>query len=115
MIVALDYDGTITSNIVFYQQLCHMLHRSGHVVIILSGCKPERVEEVKWDLKNINVYYDFLITRPPEVKRGPEEIGSWKKDMLKEYQIDILFDNEEKNYRDAGVIFTDINTQIVRG
>lgn len=114
MVFAIDYDGTITSNISFYQQLCHMLNKSGHVIIILSGCKPQRADEVKYDLEQMGIKYHILITRPVDIKTGPEQIGKWKKEVLKENNVNIWFDNEVKNYEDAGVDFNDFDINIIR-
>lgn len=113
MKVALDYDQTITSNFAFYQQLIHMLHKSGHVVIVISGCKPERAKEVEWDMQRMNIYYDFFFSRPANIGTGPLNIGLWKKFILNQHKIDLWFDNEVKNYQDAGVNFNDIETEII--
>lgn len=114
MIVVIDYDGTITSNIAFYQQLTFMLNKSGHVIVILSGCKPERKDEVKWYLEKMGIIYHEFITRPENIGTGPKSIGKWKKKYLKAIKADLWFDNEVKNYQDAGVEFRDTGVSIIK-
>lgn len=112
MIVAIDFDGTITSNFSFYHQLSYLFKKSGHKVIVLSGCNPARRKEVHKSLNKIGFPYDILICRPESVKTGPSGIGKWKKETLLEYNVDLWFDNEAKNYEDQGIDFSKL--KIVR-
>ncbi len=114
MTVFLDYDGTITSNYTFYVQLSSMLTRSGHVVIVLSGANYSREDEIKKELNNKGISYHKLITRPKNVSTGPKSIGAWKKAVLKSFNTAMWFDNEIKNYQDAGVNYSDLPVSLVK-
>lgn len=114
MNVVIDYDGTITGNYAFYIQLCSMLIKSGHTVTILTACKPSRRKDVYIDLEKKGVPYHQLISRPKDVTTGPSSLGEWKKNMLESIRADVWFDNEIKNYEDAGVDFNTLSTQKVR-
>lgn len=82
--------------------------------MILSGCNPKRRESIKWDLERMSIPYDQLICREESVKTGPEGIGLWKKKILSEYTVSLWFDNEVKNYEDAGIDFGDLPVDIMR-
>lgn len=114
MLVAIDYDGTITSNYNFYVQLTAMLIKSGHQVIVLSGCNPTRVKEIYMDLAHKGITYHKLISRPKQVNSGPQNIGKWKHEMLKYLKVDLWIDNEVKNYKEAGIDFSDLPVNILK-
>lgn len=114
MLVAIDYDGTITSNYNFYVQLTSMLIKSGHTVIILSGCNPSRIKEIYIDLAHNGITYHKLISRPKHVISGPQSIGKWKRQMIEYLKVDVWFDNEIKNYQDAGVDYSDLPVNLVK-
>lgn len=114
MIAAIDFDGTITGNVSFYQQLMLMMLKSGWKVIVLTGCNPSRRKEVYKSLEFYRIPYSITICRPKSVKTGPSGLGEWKKSVLESENVDIWFDNEVKNYEDAGVDFSKLKVKIIR-
>lgn len=114
MKIAIDYDGTITSNYVFYAQLCSMFSKSKHEIVIITSCNPNRVAFVKKDLKRSGITYHHFISRPKDVISGPLSLGIWKKKVLSCIRADLWFDNDIKNYTDLGIVFSDLQTHIVR-
>lgn len=111
IVVALDYDGVITANISHYNQLASDLIRSGHEVIILTGASYSRAKRIQ---QTIQFPYTKFIGRPKNFKSTPFNIGTWKKIQLLKNNVGLWFDNSIKEYEQAGVDFSDIETQIVR-
>jgi hypothetical protein len=111
MKIAFDFDGVITSNFTFYNQLMYHFIHSGHEVYIITGAKFERAQGIELILTNL---YTKFIHRPKDFVSTPFTIGTWKKIQLIKYDIDLWFENEVKQYEQAGVDFSDIKTAIVR-
>lgn len=114
MNVAIDFDGTITANWSFYTQLISDLSNSYHTVYIITGANHNRVSKIYTMLNDMKIKYDYFITRPEEFKSTPRNIGNWKKEQMRKYKIKIWWDNEIKQYEQAGVDFSDLKTAIVR-
>lgn len=111
MNTAFDFDGVISANFALFEQLAYWLTLSGHKIFILTGAKDSRAQEIK---KRLSISNSGFITRPKDFISTPFNIGTWKKIQLIKYDIDLWFENEVKQYEQAGVDFSDIKTQIVR-
>lgn len=111
MTIAFDYDGVITANIAHYNQLIFDFMRSGHDVIILTGASYKRAKHIQ---KTLMFPYTKFIGRPEDFISTPFNIGTWKKIQLMKNNVGLWFDNDVKQYEQAGVDFSDIETQIVR-
>ena len=113
MRIGIDYDGVITANYAHYAQLVRDLIRSNHEVYVITAANYKRFKEVTNDLIRSGIDCN-LVGRPKDFISTPFNIGTWKKIQLLKYDIDLWFDNEVKQYEQAGVDFSDIKTQIVR-
>ena len=114
MRIALDYDGVISANFVHYYQLASDMKKSNHPIYIITASNLYRAKGISYDLDRMHFPYDFFITRPVDFISSDKTIGEWKKEMLVKHDIDLWFDNEIKNYEQAGVDFSDVKTVIVR-
>lgn len=114
MKVALDYDGVISANWSHYFQLAADLYKSGHIVHILTGAKKDRADSINRRLLSMDFSFHQIHKRPENFISTPKNIGEWKKQILKQYNIDLWFDNEVKIYEQAGVSFNDLDLAIVR-
>ena len=114
MRIALDYDGVITANYAHYLQLAKDFVKSGHQVYILTAANKYRQKFILQDLIISGIPFNDVIFRPNNFKSNPEMIGSFKKLWLLKLDIDLWFDNDVKQYEQAGVDFSDLKTQIVR-
>jgi hypothetical protein len=112
--IALDYDGVITSNFQHYFQLASDFQRSRHTVYILTAANKNRVPDIISQLIRLGFPSSQIISRPRNFISTTFNIGSWKKEQLKKYDIDLWFENDCKFYEQAGVDFSDIKTEIVR-
>jgi hypothetical protein len=112
--VAIDYDGVISANYQHYFQLSADFMRNGIAVYVLSAAKESRQENILEELDRLNFPCLEKIFRPVDFVSTPFNIGTWKKIKLIEYDIDLFFDNDIKQYEQSGVTFNDIETQLVR-
>lgn len=107
LVVAFDYDGTISANFQHYVQLAHDLNKSGHEVHVISGCNPSRIIDIIKKLDKIGFEYYHSHFRSDSFVSTPKNIGIWKQTILSEIKADLFFDNEIKNYEQEGITFDD--------
>ncbi len=114
MNIAIDYDGCITANYQHYFQLAKDFVKSGHKIYIITAAKQDRAFKISQELLDLHFPYTLVSIRPSDFKSTYKNIGEYKKKLLKEFDIDLWFDNEVKIYEQAGINFADLKTAIIR-
>lgn len=111
----IDLDGVITSNPDFFKWWTYQLKKRGNdnEIHILTARNPSRYHETIIELANWGIYYDHLHTMSKTMERGLKNLGIWKRDKILEIKPDIWIENEIKTYKELGVDFSQIETNII--
>lgn len=86
MIIALDIDGTIEEQPVFFCLLTHAFSAAGHEIVVLSGRAPKS-GSTEQALEGYKIKYDRVVYASSMEQKA---------NLCKEMGVDILFDDEDE-------------------
>jgi len=114
MKIALDIDGVISTNPQFFSLLTYFFtkKRNNHKVYVLTARNPSRYFETYHELKDWGIHSGDIIFMPADLTRDFTTQGNWKKDIVRDLEIDLWFDNDFKWYeKECGIDFSDLKCQ----
>lgn len=108
MKIAIDIDGTITSNIAFWHQFTEFHKKAlssakdapfNHEIHILTSRHKELSEYTRNQLNSWNIKYDFLVLLDhPFNTTSIDERAKGKAEYCRDNKIDVIYDNDLYNY-----------------
>lgn len=90
MIVALDFEDTITAHPAFFAFLSKSLINAGHVVIVIT-LRDDR-DNLKTELDAYGIRYTELVTADEGVLDRPDVI-KWKSEICRDRGVEIFFED----------------------